>query len=157
MRFKDYFSNDFETSDNHYLNTLRTHYYRCTKDTAFMKMHEIIKEMRANVKYEDKVRGEIIFEVPSFMATATIVSPTYSETAVDLKVTTFKGKWWLGRKLKIRIHLGIYILQNLYNLTDRHVEYSVNDNAGFQLFCGKDIVDNWHCPDHTKWKSSVLD
>lgn len=90
MKFKDYFTNDFETSDNHYLNSLRTHYYRCNKDMAFSKLHDMINELKAKVKYEDKERGEIIFENRDFAVTATIVSPTYSETAIDLKVTTFK-------------------------------------------------------------------
>ena len=45
----------------------------------------------------------------------------------DLKRTTAKGKWWLGRKLKLRIHLGAFLLQWLYNLTDRQVEW----NLGF--------------------------
>ena len=30
----------------------------------------------------------------------------------DLKSTTAGGKWWLGRKLKLRIHLAVYILRN---------------------------------------------
>jgi hypothetical protein len=68
----------------------------------------------------------------------------------DLKDTTEKGFWWLGRKLKLRIHLAAYILQQLYNKTDRQIEYAIKDNAAFQLFCGKNIVDKWHCPDHTK-------
>lgn len=67
----------------------------------------------------------------------------------DLQKTT-KGKWWLGRKLKLRIHLAVYLLQQLYNRTDRQIEYEVKDNAAFQLFCGNSIVANWHCPDHTK-------
>ena len=66
----------------------------------------------------------------------------------DLKRTS--GKWWLGRKLKLRIHLGVYILQQIYNRTDRQIEYDVRDNAAFQLFSGKNIVVKWHCPDHTK-------
>lgn len=68
----------------------------------------------------------------------------------DLKATTLKGKWWLGRKLKIRIHLAICILQQLYNKTDRQMECSLKDNAAFQLFCGKGVVKNWHCRDYTK-------
>jgi hypothetical protein len=54
----------------------------------------------------------------------------------DLKQTTAKGKWWLGRKLKLRIHLGAFLLQWLYNLTDRQVEWGLKDNAAYQLFCG---------------------
>jgi len=68
----------------------------------------------------------------------------------DLKRTTKNGKWWLGRKLKVRIHLGAYILQQLYNLTDRKVQYGIKDNAAYQIFCGCNIMDKWHVPDHTK-------
>ena len=68
----------------------------------------------------------------------------------DLKQTTAKGKWWLGRKLKLRIHLGALLLQWLYDLTDRQLEWSIKDNAAYQLFCGLGVVENWHCPDHTK-------
>jgi hypothetical protein len=68
----------------------------------------------------------------------------------DLKASCFKGLWWLGRKLKVRIHLAAYILQQLYNKTDRQTEYSIKDNCAYQLFCGLNIVDKFHCPDHTK-------
>ena len=71
----------------------------------------------------------------------------------DLKSTTAKGKWWLGRKLKLRIHLAAYILQKIYNKTDRQIEQDIKDNAVYQLFCGKNIIKNWHCPDHTKIES----
>ncbi len=68
----------------------------------------------------------------------------------DLKRTTTKGKWWLGRKLRLRIHLGAFLLQWLYNLTDRQVEWALKDNAAYQLFCGLGGVEKWHVPDHTK-------
>jgi transposase, IS5 family len=68
----------------------------------------------------------------------------------DLKRTTAKGKWWLGRRLMLRIHLGALLLQWLYNLTDRQVEWAMKDNAAYQLFCGYGLVDSWHAPDHTK-------
>ena len=67
----------------------------------------------------------------------------------DLKKTA-AGKWWLGRNLKIRIHLGVYLLQQLFNKTDRQIEYDVKDNAAYRVFCGFGIVNNWHAPDHTK-------
>ena len=63
---------------------------------------------------------------------------------------TAKSKWWIGRKLQLRIHLGAFLLQWLYNLTDRQVEWGIKDNAAYQLFCGWGMVDRWHCPDHTK-------
>jgi transposase, IS5 family len=68
----------------------------------------------------------------------------------DLKRTTAKGKWWLGRKLMRRIHLGAFLLQWLYNLTDRQVDWAIKDNAAYQLFCGRGVVDTWRPPDHTK-------
>src|SRR4030095_401457 len=40
----------------------------------------------------------------------------------DLKRPTAQGKWWLGRKLTLRIHLGAFPRQWLYHLTDRQVE-----------------------------------
>lgn len=67
----------------------------------------------------------------------------------DLQKTK-AGAWWLGRKLKVRIHLGAYLLQQLFNKTDREIEYDVKDNAAYQIFCGKGIVEKWHAPDHTK-------
>ena len=67
----------------------------------------------------------------------------------DLK-KTHKNAWWLGRKLKIRMHLGVYFLQQIFNKTDREIEYDVKDNAAYQIFCGRDIVEKWHAPDHTK-------
>ena len=67
----------------------------------------------------------------------------------DLKRTA-KRLWWWGRPLKIRIHLGVYLLQQLFNLTDRQAQYHVHDNAGFRLFCGYGILKKWHVSDHTK-------
>ena len=54
----------------------------------------------------------------------------------DLQHTTAKRKWWIGRKLQLRIHLGAFLLQWRYNLTDRRVEWGIKDNAAYQLFCG---------------------
>jgi hypothetical protein len=75
----------------------------------------------------------------------------------DLKQSTAKGKWWLGRKLKLRIHLGVFLLQWLYTLTDRQVEWGIKDNAAYQLFCGRGSVEQWQVPDHTKVRNFVRD
>lgn len=55
----------------------------------------------------------------------------------------------MGRPLRLRIHLGAYILQ-LFDKTDRQTEYDIKDNAVYQLFCGRHVVRKWHYPDHTK-------
>jgi len=68
----------------------------------------------------------------------------------DLKKSTHKLKWWLGRKLKIRTHLGIFLLQQLLNETDRGIERQLYDNAVYAVFCGKTFVHDWKVPDHTK-------
>lgn len=70
--------------------------------------------------------------------------------AGDLKRTTQKGMWWTGRRISVRMHLAAYLLQKIYNLTDRQIEYGIKDNAAFQLFCGAGIVAHWRAPDHTK-------
>ncbi|AMV13941.1 transposase [Legionella pneumophila serogroup 1] len=63
---------------------------------------------------------------------------------------TEKHHWWMGRPLRVRIHLGVYVLQQMFNLTDRAAEYMVSDNAAYQLFCGYGLVKKWHSPDHIK-------
>jgi len=68
----------------------------------------------------------------------------------DLKNTTSKKQYYRGRKLKVRIHLAAYILQQMYNFTDRATEAAIKENAAYQIFCGREIVDHWHAPDHTK-------
>ncbi len=67
----------------------------------------------------------------------------------DLQRTDRKH-WWMGRPLRVRIHLGAYILQQMFNLTDRVTEQQVRDNAAFRLFCGHGLLKTWHAPDHTK-------
>ena len=84
----------------------------------------------------------LLVEIMPWQAMFSIIEP-------DLKMTK-KGFWHLGRRLQVRTHLGVYVLQLLYNLTDRRAEYGVKDNAAYQLFCGCDVVEKWHAPDHTK-------
>jgi len=67
----------------------------------------------------------------------------------DLQCTD-KKHWWMGRPLRVRIHLGIYILQQMFDVTDRVAEQQVRDKAAFRLFCGYGILTKWHAPDHTK-------
>ena len=68
----------------------------------------------------------------------------------DIKNSVLSKKLHYGRKLKSRIHLGAYLLQKMYDYKDRQTEQAIRDNAAYQLFCGYNIVDKWHCPDHTK-------
>lgn len=70
----------------------------------------------------------------------------------DLKKTA-RGMWWRGRPLFLRVHMGVYLLQSLYNETDRGIEDRIKYDASFQTFCGGSIVPDWGCPDHTKIES----
>ena len=46
--------------------------------------------------------------------------PTLADIVLpDLKRTTAKGCWFMGRKLLVRVHLAAYTLQKIYDLTDR--------------------------------------
>lgn len=70
--------------------------------------------------------------------------------AEELKRTTAKGFWWTGRSIQVRTHLGAFLIQKLYNLTDRATEYGIRDNAAYRLFCGASVIKVWRAPDHTK-------
>jgi hypothetical protein len=56
----------------------------------------------------------------------------------------------VGRRLYLRVHLGVLILQSLQKFTDRGCEESIKNTPRFQIFCGLGIISNWKCPDHTK-------
>lgn len=68
----------------------------------------------------------------------------------DIKKSTVKGFWWSGRKICLRLHLAVFFLQKIYDLTDRGTEYGLKDNAAYQLFSGIGIVDGWHAPHHSQ-------
>jgi hypothetical protein len=68
----------------------------------------------------------------------------------DLKNTTKKGLWMVGRKLFVRVHLGILILQARTKKTDRDIIAEIGDNAAYQAFCGSTGIKNWKCPHATK-------
>ena len=69
--------------------------------------------------------------------------------ADDLKKKA-KGLWWLGRSLRVRVHLGVYLLQVRYKETDRGIEGRIKDTPVLQAFAGQGICKKWKCPDHTK-------
>ncbi len=68
----------------------------------------------------------------------------------DLKNTTKKGFWNLGRKLFIRPHLAVMTLQLILKATDRGIEEMIKQTPIYQAYCGHGIIPGWKCPDHTK-------
>ena len=89
MTFKDYFSKTFETSDNHHIDTLRTHYYRVRKEDTYDATLSVLKEMKAIIKSSDPERGEIIVDASDFSGTVSITATSFTEIAVDIIVMTF--------------------------------------------------------------------
>ena len=67
----------------------------------------------------------------------------------DLKKTK-KRFWWLGRRLYLRVHLAVLLLQILFKWTDRTTEAAIKRTAVYQIFCGLHLIGKWSCPDHTK-------
>jgi len=69
---------------------------------------------------------------------------------VEADIVKTSRFWMKGRAIQIRTHLGVYLLQKLYDYTDRKTEYQVKDNAAAQVFCGALVVEGWNAPDHTR-------
>jgi hypothetical protein len=67
----------------------------------------------------------------------------------DLQCTAGRF-WWVGRRLWLRIHLAVMLLQGLRKETDRGIEERINETPVLQAFCGRGILPQWKCPDHTK-------
>jgi hypothetical protein len=66
----------------------------------------------------------------------------------DLQQTT-GGRFQVGRKLTLRTHLGAYILQVMFNETDRETEARMSFDVRWGIFSGRSAVKNWKAPDHT--------
>jgi transposase, IS5 family len=73
----------------------------------------------------------------------------HAQILPDLQKTK-KGMWWVGRKINIRKHLGAYVLQCLYNKTDRAMAADLRVNGLFRAFCGATFVEEWSAPHWTK-------
>ena len=114
MRFGDYFTNDFETSENHYLPELRTRYYRCRNEAAKEQVIKLAEEEKAKIRDINDVHNEIFIETPSKTSIATIISPKITETAVDFKVTTNKI---------LPLGAGRKVIMRLYEMLDKRLPF----------------------------------
>ena len=112
MTFKDYFSKTFETSDNHHIDTLRTHYYRVRKEDAYDATLSVLKEMKAVIKSSDPERGEIIVDASDFSGTVSITATSFTEIAVDIIVMTFNV---------LPSAKGKKIIEKFYELLDKKI------------------------------------
>lgn len=83
------------------------------------------------------------------LANALAWSELASIAEPDLRRTA-KGFWMRGRRLYLRTHMAVLILQALLKETDRGIEERIRQTPVLQVFCGRGIVPSWKCPDHTK-------
>lgn len=105
MKFRDYFNNDFETMEDHYLPELRTRYYRCTNETAKNAVMDLIENENAKIRDIVEQYNEVFFQGKNYTCIITVISPRIGETAVDIKVTTYKVlPRGLGKKIIERMY-----------------------------------------------------
>lgn len=123
MRFRDYFRNDFETSENHHIQSLRSRYYRCRNEQGMDAVKKLAEEEKGTIKYVDETRHEIIYDTKTYSVTATITSPSFSETAIDFKIITYK---------LIPMGSGKKIIEDLYKKLDNLLPFK-----GVSLYRGR--------------------
>ncbi|MFA6662181.1 MAG: hypothetical protein WCS56_04030 [Bacilli bacterium] len=112
MKFRDYFSKTFESSDNHYILSLQTHYYRSGYEKIIDAVLNVLKEMQAKEDNVDRDRGEIIVDAANFSGTITVLQSYTLGNSVDIAVLTYNflptGK---GKK----------IIEEFYSRLDKHL------------------------------------
>lgn len=114
MRFKDYFTNDFETDENHYIPELRTRYYRCSVEVAKNALMELIKTEDATLKDVVSQYNEYFIQGKNYTCIITLTTPRISEVAIDIKVTTYK---------LIPSGLGKKIIERMYKFFDSKLPF----------------------------------
>lgn len=123
MKLRDFFSNDFHTLEDHYIQSLRTRYYRATKDKVLETIQGLANKFGGVLKHIDKERGELYFESIKYTVTFCVVSTSYTETAVDINISTHAilpfGK-------------GKREIEKLYELLDKELTF-----IGVSLYKGR--------------------
>lgn len=121
----------------------------CSTDKEDSKMSICQKGLDAKVK--SQTFSVLVSKKDIFARLANAIDWVHvSELALPDLENTEKGCYWLGRKINLRIHLSVMILQPLLKETDRGIEEAIKNTPRYQAFCGKGIVSRWKCPDHTK-------
>ncbi|MFA5481800.1 MAG: hypothetical protein WC278_00315 [Bacilli bacterium] len=114
MKIKEYFSNNFETSEDHELESLRTRYYRARNEEVKEVAYDLIKQEKGSITDNIPQFSELIFNTSTYSAIFTIVSPRISETAVDIKITTY---------YTIAAGRGKKIIERLYKYFDTQLPF----------------------------------
>ncbi|RFA34990.1 cytosolic protein [Virgibacillus dokdonensis] len=106
-----YFSNHAETQDNHWDDSLQTHYYKTTKDKAMQALENLFQQSsKYRIHAMSKEHGELSIHVKKgkkafIIATVIMVRPY--QTAIDFSVTT-------ESQLPIDFGYSTKVIQQLY-------------------------------------------
>lgn len=114
MKFKDYFNNDFETLEDHYLPGLRTRYYRCQLDAAKEIVMQLIESENGKILDVNEHYNEYFFRTTNYTCTITVLSTRISETAIDIKITTYKT---------FPRGAGVKIIERMYKYFDSKLQF----------------------------------
>jgi hypothetical protein len=114
MGFKEFFSNNFETKENHHIQSLRTRYYRNRLDDVRKVVYNLIEEEGGKLISDNKKFNEILFETSKYSLIVILVETKINEVAIDLAITT-KFIFPRGR--------GQKIIERLYQTFDKKLNY----------------------------------
>ncbi len=114
MGFKEFFSNNFETKENHHLQSLRTRYYRNRLADARQAVYDLMKEENGKLISDNKQFNEILFETNKYSLIVILVETKINEVAIDFAITT-KFIFPRGR--------GQKIIERLYQVLDKKLNY----------------------------------
>lgn len=120
----------------------------CSQKKDDLLMSLSLKGLNAKVEsrsFLQKVSNQDIY----IKLVNTIDWPVIRDLALPDLENTEKGFYWLGRKINLRTHLSVMILQSLQKETDRGIVELIKFTPRFQAFCGRGIIPEWKCPDHT--------
>jgi hypothetical protein len=113
MGFFDFLSNNAETSELHSVMDLRTRYYKTSYKKVKEQVEAYAEEQNITVKHVNDVHGEIFLQTGNYHMIVSIIQVTPLETAVDMKVQTYK---LMGMSLPKKLILQMYAFLNI-NLT----------------------------------------
>lgn len=112
MAFKDYFTNDFETSDNAKSEELQTHYYRDTYEKVKNEVLNFAKKNDYEIGNINDEYREIYLYKNRHDLIITLVELSLMEISVDVKSTTY---YLIGLKR------GLKPIKELYQHLNRNL------------------------------------
>ncbi|WP_377888212.1 cytosolic protein [Alkalihalobacillus sp. R86527] len=92
MGIKDFFTNRAETGEMHPNESLKTHYFKTTKEQGYKAAKEMLqKQYKGEVVTDSLDRGEFVFQInegKKALIVVTVVSVRAYSTAIDFSVST---------------------------------------------------------------------